>query len=158
MVDFEANGGCACGSVQYQLTAMPMFRARCHCHICQEFNQAEYADILIMRAASVTVVGREHIDFKFHRSPPLLSRGNCRSCGGAAVEEMNLPLMPNLTIVPVQTLRNNAGIPDPKFHMFYHRRLQNADDDLPKHSGYLSSQLGFSKAVLSGFLTSQAPL
>lgn len=142
------EGGCTCRRVQFRATGKPLFRAYCHCTICQSFNNADFADILVMRSRDVSVKGRESVVFKVHRNPPLLKRGRCSDCGGVAIEEMSIPLLPKLTIIPLQTLDQPTDPPLAQFHMFYHRRDVDVDDALPKHSGYVSSQMRFSRTLL----------
>jgi hypothetical protein len=148
MEPVEASGGCACGHVRYATNGTPLFRAYCHCLICQEYNQADRADIIVMRSTDVMVHAADRIAFRSHAAPPLLQRGRCRRCGGVAIEKMRIPLMPRLTILPAQTLDDSGGFPGSSFHMFYHRRVADADDALPRHSTYLSSQLAFSSGLL----------
>lgn len=147
---FIGKGGCVCGSVQYTTNGAPLFRAFCHCETCQAYNQADYADILVMRSGSVALEPETSIDFQFHQWPPVVSRGKCADCGGVAVEKISLPLFPKLIVIPAQTLRSQERAPAPAFHMFCHRRVSEIEDNLPRHSGYLSSQWAFTSAVLRG--------
>lgn len=147
-----AKGACKCGLVQFGVTGKLLFRAYCHCTICQSFNDADFADILVLRSKDVSVEGRDSIAFKNYRNPPLLKRGRCSVCNGVAVEEMTIPLFPRLTIIPLQTLGQPAELPPPSFHMFYHRRTADADDTIPKYSGYISSQTRFSASLMKALL------
>lgn len=143
------SGACQCGLVTYAIDADPLFRAHCHCLTCQAFNQADYADIVVVRSKHVSLESREKIKFRFHQRPPVINRGRCQTCDGATLEELNLPLFPKITIVPAQTLHSMNKLPPARFHMFYHRRIDDAKDDLPKHSSYVRSQLAFSSALLA---------
>lgn len=144
------RGGCTCGRVRYEVSGVPLFRAHCHCNTCQAYNQADNADIVVMRSKDVSLEGEDHIDFRFHQRPPVINRGKCALCGGVVVERIHLPLPPKLTIIPAQTLDSADGAPDVAFHMFFHRRVKDVADNLPKHSGYLRSQTAFSMAALRG--------
>ena len=146
----EADGGCQCGHVRFAIKGRPLFRAYCHCKTCQAYNQADYGDVVVMRSGDVGLSGAEHIAFEFLQNPPVVKRGRCANCDGVAVETANLPMLPELTIIPAQTLDHPAGMPDPAFHMYYNRRVADADDALPKHSGNLRSQLAFARALLGG--------
>ncbi|MGH1419313.1 MAG: GFA family protein [Hyphomicrobiaceae bacterium] len=148
----RAKGICECQHVRFEFEGLPLFRAFCHCKICQEFNQADFADIIVVRSKDITVREMERIKFKSYRQPPILSRGRCVKCNGVAIETMRIPVLPRLTILPYQTLSRATGVPDPQFHMFYHRRVKEVCDDLPKSSNYLQSQLRFSSALLAGLL------
>ncbi len=147
---FIGKGGCVCGSVQYTTNGAPLFRAFCHCETCQAYNQADYADILVMRSGSVALEPETSIDFQFHQWPPVVRRGKCADCGGVAVEKISLPLFPKLIVIPAQTLRSQERAPAPAFHMFCHRRVTEIEDSLTRHTGYLSSQWAFASAVLRG--------
>ena len=39
------SGRCSCGAVQFDTSDRPIFRAYCHCTICQKYNGAAYADL-----------------------------------------------------------------------------------------------------------------
>lgn len=149
MTKLETKGACECGTIGYQVSGQPLFRAICHCTTCQEYNQADYADIIVFRSSDVKLADADKIEFKYHQMPPILHRGKCSSCSSAAIENMNIPFIPKLTILPAQTLNSEITFPTPKFHMFYHRRKSDVNDDLSKHSGYLASQFSFSSALLS---------
>ena len=60
--------------------------------------------------------------------------------------------MPGLTIVPSHTIENGGILPEVAFHSFYHRRVADANDDLPKYSGYLKSQLFFMGKLIAAML------
>ena len=148
----QSDGGCGCGAARFKVDGQPLLRAFCHCTICQDFNQAEFADIVVVRTRDMTPPQPGSVVFKHHAWPPLLKRGRCKTCSGAAIETMDLPPFPGITILPAQTLAGATGLPEPSFHMFYHRRVADIDDALPKVSGYARSQLRFSSALLSSLL------
>ncbi|MEM8541872.1 MAG: GFA family protein [Pseudomonadota bacterium] len=152
MTSFNATGGCSCKETHYTISGTPMFRAYCHCSTCQAYNQSDFADIIVMRSKDVLLVGQEKIAYKYHQQPPLLQRGNCTECGGVIIEKMRIPLLANMTIIPTQTLRDRENLPAPSFHMFYHRRIADAVEKLPKHEGYLKSQMAFSAKVLASLV------
>lgn len=152
MTTFNATGGCNCQESHYTTAGTPMFRAFCHCKTCQAYNQADFGDIIVMRSKDVSLIGQDKIAYKYHQRPPLLQRGNCTKCGGVIVEKMRIPLLASMTIIPAQTLRDHENLPAPSFHMFYHRRVADAADQLPKHKGYLKSQMAFSAKVLGSLM------
>lgn len=142
------HGGCSCRQVSFDLTGPVLFRALCHCTICQRFNAAAYGDVVAVRARDVSLRGAENIAYRSHRQPPIVGRGRCASCDGVAIERLNLPLLPQVYLFPVQTFAEAAALPDPDFHIFYDKRLRDHADDLPKSSGYLPSELRFTMALL----------
>jgi hypothetical protein len=39
----------------------------------------------------------------------------------------------------------NVQLPEAKAHFFYEKRIEDADDEIPKRQGFISSQLTFFK-------------
>ncbi|WP_170790750.1 GFA family protein [Ruegeria lacuscaerulensis] len=146
----HSNGTCSCGQVHFKTQGRPLFRAICHCTICQRFNDAEYGDILLFRAADVDQAGCGEIVYESLKQPPLLARGRCTACGNPALEKLNVPLFPKLILVPSARIVEQADLPSPDFHIFYNHRVREAQDDLPKSSGYLPSQARFTIHLLRG--------
>lgn len=152
MNNLRAEGGCGCQHVQFEVNCAPLFRAFCHCTICQEFNQADFADIIVVRTKNVTQPEIGRIKFKNYNRLPIINRGRCAKCSGVAIETLSIPSLPRITIIPLQTLVRSTGVPEPLFHMFYHRRVKDANDDLPKLTNYIQSQWRFSSAVLTALM------
>lgn len=132
---------CACGANQFAVAGQPIMRAICHCTICQAFNEAPYADICVIMAKNVDLAEDHSVDFQKYRKPPALQRGKCKSCGKAAVEYLHLGPLPGLAFVPAANFPQGSDLPEPALHMFYHRRVADIDDDLPKYNGYWPSHL-----------------
>lgn len=146
----RANGArCPCGSVAFETTGAALLRAYCHCSICRAFNGTDYADVTVFRADDVHSLHERAVDFKFYKRPPLVHRGTCRRCGEAAVEKARVPPMPELIIVPSANLAE-AARPAPAMHIFYGDRVTDVDDGLPKHDGFVASQLAFGLSLLKG--------
>jgi hypothetical protein len=136
---------CQCGHVQFEVTAQPRLRMLCHCTICQKFNAASHADVVVFSTKDINPPSDELVKFKRHKAPPNVNRGQCVKCGQAAIETFVFPLLPRLTMVPAAMFSEAAELPESKAHMFYERRVADADDELPKHHGFVSSQLAFFK-------------
>jgi hypothetical protein len=139
---------CPCGAVRYRVTAAPLFRIICHCSICQRFNDAPLADVLVYRAAAVEQPAPGSVVFDTYRPPPNVQRGHCARCHRAAIERLSVPLLPELVVVPVPVHPAPGSLPEPVGHMFYDSRVEDVDDGRPKHAGYLRSQLAFGKHLL----------
>jgi len=94
------------------------------------------------------------VAFKTYTTPPMVQRGKCTTCQKPAIELLEMPMAPALTIIPVSNILNKDFIPTVSFHSFYHRRINDVDDAIPKYSGYLKSQTMFMlkliKAKLQG--------
>lgn len=142
-------GQCECGETHFDILKKPIMRVICHCTICQEFNQAPFADIAIFNAKDVSLPNDNKVIFKAYTTPPLVQRGLCSVCNKPAIEFLNLPVMPALTIVPITNIKNSTLIPEPTFHSFYHRRVADAQDTIPKYKSFLTSQAMFMLHLLA---------
>ena len=141
---------CSCGHVHYSVKGPGLLRGYCHCTICQSFNQSAYADITIFKASNVTLPDDAQVDYQAYKKiPPAVQRGKCVKCGSPAIERMKLPLLPELVIVPSGNAQAQAALPDASLHIFYHRRVKEIDDSLPKYEGFLSSQWAFASRLLA---------
>ena len=54
--EFSAEGGCACGTVRYRLTAPPLFVHCCHCRWCQRESGAAFALNAMIETACIDVL------------------------------------------------------------------------------------------------------
>ncbi|PCJ15210.1 MAG: hypothetical protein COB04_13620 [Gammaproteobacteria bacterium] len=145
--DINAQGQCPCGETQFKIVGKPIIRAICHCTICQEFNQGPYGDIVIFRNKDIQLPKDNTVAFKAYAFPPVVQRGKCTACNQPAIE-----FIPGLTIVPSHTLKDSDVLPEVSFHSFYHRRVEDAQDPLPKYSGYLTSQVCFMGKLMAALL------
>ena len=140
---------CSCGIATFSIVGPPLFRILCHCTICQRFNNADYADVVVYDAASVQLPPPGTVNFDTYKPPPNVQRGKCASCDKPAIELFKVPLFPKLTIVPFSVHGQNAQLPSPCAHIFYDKRVADMTDKWPKHRGFVSSQLAFGKYLLS---------
>lgn len=141
----SAECTCACGATTFQVASTPLFRILCHCTICQRFNSAPFADVLVFRAKHVTVPSPGVVNFDTYRPPPNVRRGKCAKCNQPAIEVFAVPVLPKLVMVPRAMLGSDAKLAAPVAHVFYDKRAADADDRYPKHRGYLRSQIAFLK-------------
>lgn len=130
------------------MPAQPQFRMICHCSICQTFNDAEFADVSVYRMKDVNRPAQSVVEFKTFKPPPNVKRGKCVSCGKPVIEVFEAPLFPKLVMVPRAMLGDTVELPAPVGHLFYEGRVNDVDDALPKHTGFLGSQLAFFKHLL----------
>jgi len=151
--DTNLNSQCECGEARFNVSGKPLLRAVCHCTICQTFKQAAYSDITLFRARDVIMPQQNSVEFKAYASPKVLQRGKCVSCGKAAIEYLKIPLMPKVIVVPTENIGEKCFVPEPSMHVFYDTRVSDIEDDLPKHSGYLKSQLAFSHKLMASFIS-----
>ena len=144
---------CTCGATRFQTLGAPLFRILCHCTLCQRFHDAPFADILVHRAEDVELPPAGYVDFDTYKPPPNVQRGKCASCGQPAIGVFTFPVLPNLVMVPKSMFRPDAKLPPPVAHIFYDKRVSDAEDPYPKHQGYLPSQIAFLRYVWSAIRT-----
>ena len=140
---------CPCGASRFEVSGRPLVRLLCHCTICQAFNRQPYADVTAFWAGSITLRVGHQIEFKRYRPPPAARRGHCRSCSAPVVEFLRLAPFVQLAFVPSKLFPDQGALPPPALHIFYHRRLGDIADDLPKVRGYWASELAVMKRVLA---------
>ena len=143
---------CKCGHTRFEIVGKPRFRMLCHCTICQRFNDAPFADVLVYRSSDVERPAPGTVEFSTWKPPPNCQRGKCAECSAPAVETFSFPLFPKLTMVPRAMLPANADLPEPLAHFFYEKRVEDAADDLPRREGFLPSQSGFLKCYVNAHL------
>lgn len=153
-MDAAFNGSCSCGKSRFNVTGKPLMRAFCHCTICQRFNQAPFADITLFRFSEVAPPEEQYVNFKSHKFPPMVQRGSCSECGKPVIEYLTMPPMPKIALIPTANISDEALIPEPSLHIFYDTRVADVQDELPKYSGYLMSQMAFGNRLM-GALFSQ---
>lgn len=149
-VNSKTQCQCQCGHVKFEVQGEPRLRMLCHCSICQQFNQAAHADVLVYKTKQIKTPGKDQVSFKTYKAPPNVQRGTCVKCGQAAIEVFDFPLMPKLTMVPAKMFKLEAQLMTPTAHMFYDKRTVDANDELPKYRGFLRSQLAFFRYLWLG--------
>ena len=153
MSQFSSTGQCSCGNSQFDIQSQPLLRFICHCTICQDFHQAAYADMVLHLSKSVTVTTPDEINYRCYSFPPIVHRGTCKSCQKPTIEYLKTKVIPDFAIIPAANYTAKEKLPEPSFHVFYHRRRQDMNDDCPKISGYLRSQLAVTKHILGGIFS-----
>lgn len=124
----------------------------CHCQICQSLYKAPYADVTAFWAGSIKITNGGDLQYRRYRAPPALQRGICLKCGAPVLGYLRLAPLVRLAFVPTKNIRIALALPEPVAHIFYHRRQAEANDTLPKISGYWSSELAVTRLVLQGAL------
>ncbi len=151
----EQNGQCQCGDTTFTIKNKPIIRLLCHCNICQEFNHAPYGDVAIFLSKDVEMKKHNKVHYKKYKMPPAIQRGKCTTCDKPAVEMIKLPMLPGFTIIPSANIPTGDFLPDPSMHIFYHRRVNDINDNLPKISGFLKSQVLLGGRIMSAMLKSK---
>lgn len=52
--------------------------------------------------------------------------------------------------IPASNFEPEARLPPVRFDMFYHRRVLDMPDSVPKYSGYFASELAVGKLIMGG--------
>jgi len=73
-----AQGGCACGSIRYELTAAPLSSAYCHCRMCQRAAGAALVPWIAVPKESFSLIQGE---LKTRQSSAWAERSFCPECG-----------------------------------------------------------------------------
>lgn len=139
---------CRCGQSTFVVNGTPALRVFCHCQICQSVYRQPYADVTVFWAGAIALPEDHSIHFRRYRSPPALRRGTCAACGEPAVGFLRLAPLVQLAFVPSTNFPAPAALPAPGAHIFYHRRVADAADSVPKFSGYWPSELAVTRMVL----------
>jgi len=113
-------------------------------------RRAYFADVTAFRARHVHLAYEVSVAFRAWKQPPLVQRGRCVRCDGAALERVRLPVMPNLIMVPSANITHDTRLPPPVAHIFYASRVAVVNDGLPKHDGFMASQIAFGRALVGG--------
>ena len=140
---------CPCGQSTFKVKGTPALRFFCHCQICQSLYKQPHADVTAFWAGAISLPEDHSIQFRRYRPPPALRRGTCPSCSAPVVGFLRLAPFVQLAFVPSRNFSASSALPSPSAHVFYHRRVGNAQDSLPKISGYWPSELAVTKMILT---------
>jgi hypothetical protein len=143
---------CACGESRFEIDGTPLTRFVCHCTICQSYTGGAYSDVTTFWAGAVSIPAEFPVTFKKYRPPPNVSRGLCQRCGNPVVEFMTLAPFVRVSFVPTRNIPDAQKLPPPSAHIFYHRRVKDIEDSVPKITGYWSSELAVTRQILAGLL------
>jgi len=146
------GGSCPCGTCGFDVAGPVKARIICHCTICQRFTGKALADVGIVPGWQASLDNEPQVTFrsykKFGFPPPSLRRGRCKTCLQPFVETFGGPAM-KILFIPAANFDDQAGLPRANAHVFYEHRQEDAEDDIPKHSGYLASQAAILRAVVN---------
>jgi hypothetical protein len=68
------------------------------------------------------------------------------------VEFMTLAPFVRISFVPTRNILDTQKLPPPSAHIFYHRRVKDIEDSVPKITGYWSSELAVTRQILASLL------
>lgn len=141
------KASCQCGKSHVTIMAKPIARFLCHCQACQAYTGRGYSDATVVMAKDVQLDDIESTEFKRYKAPPNIRRGKCKHCNTPSIE---FGIFDQLAFIPAFTYETPEKLPEPTMHIFYHRRKEDMDDNLPKHEGFLKSQTKVCSLIASG--------
>lgn len=144
------NCACPCGHSQFSIAGKPLARFFCHCRICQALYKLPFADIAAFWGTSITLPIGSDVSFRKYRPPPAVSRGTCSACGAPVVGFLRVAPFLRLAFIPVRNIPDPSALPVPGAHIFYHRRVRDVNDSIPKVEGYWPSELTAVRLMLKG--------
>lgn len=139
---------CPCGESGLEISGQPLMRILCHCTVCQSVYRKPFADVTVLKLSQAASADSLTLDFARHRAPPSVNRGVCPSCRCPVVALMPVFGRIGLAFVPAANFPSAQQLPEAAMHLFYHRRTADADDALPKFSGYWTSEWAFAKHLI----------
>jgi len=131
---------CPCGASRFSVSGNPIGRFFCHCTICQKVYRKPFADVTYCRAAAVDVPADRPVEFRCYRPPRGVRRGICNRCDNPVAAFLTMVPGVNVGFVSSQNFSRPAELPTPDGHIFYHWRVADIADSVPKLSGSLASQ------------------
>lgn len=141
------EGSCSCYSNTYTINNKPIARFICHCTVCQEFTGQAYNDVTVLLKPDVSHLNLIRTKFRRWKLPPNISRGLCTRCNEPSIE---MAVGGSLILVPTTNYPDITALPEPTMHLFYNRRFEDIDDDLPKYNGFVQSQAMVVKTLTQG--------
>lgn len=115
-------GGCNCGSIRYEISALPLLVAACHCVQCRRQSGAAFSVNLIVPASAMRVEGHALAweDTNTASGSPL-TREYCGRCGSPI---RSVPsATPKLVAVKAGTLDDPSNFA-PAIHIWTRSKLQ----------------------------------
>lgn len=128
------TGGCACGSVRYEIAAESVMAGHCQCRDCQHASGGGHASMLMFPADAIKITGTA----KYHQvradSGNMVNRGFCPDCGSPLFGKSSG--MPNMATVTVGSLDDPSRF-KPQFSVYNSRghawdQLDAATPKFPK--------------------------
>ncbi len=141
------EGSCSCYSNTYTINHTPVARFICHCTICQDYTGKAYNDVTVLLKSDVSELNINKTHFRRWKLPPNISRGLCKYCHKPSIE---MAVADNLLLIPTDNYPDIAALPEPTMHLFYNRRVEDIEDELPKYEGFVQSQTMVAKALAQG--------
>ncbi len=111
----KLTGGCACGSVRYELLARPMFVNCCHCDDCQRLTGSAFVINAIIETKATKLLRGNPVAVPVPREDGPHDIYRCRKCQTAVWSDYGHK--PNVRFVRVGTLDHPSAL-KPHAHIF----------------------------------------
>ena len=111
----KVTGGCACGSIRYQLLDKPMFVHCCHCDDCQRLTGSAFVLNAIIETQAIKLLRGKPVPVPVPRESAPHDIYRCPRCQTAVWSDYGH--RPNLRFVRVGTLDDPDRFP-PEIHIF----------------------------------------
>ena len=113
---FPLTGGCPCGAIRYELTAMPLALYACHCTECQRRTGSAFALNMPVQTKDYRIVKGEPKAWR-SKSPSggMTTTRFCGECGGRIHGERDG--RPEITVLRAGTLDDTTWL-RPAAHMY----------------------------------------
>lgn len=124
------EGGCLCGKLRYQISALPFAADYCHCVHCQKISGAPVMAWMDFKSDQVTWL-EGHL--REYASSATVRRGFCADCGATlSFRHLAHPAYLTLAIVSLDAPDRVA----PTYHIYtdHQRHWCHLQDDLPRFS------------------------
>jgi hypothetical protein len=132
------TGGCACGSIRFELRSTPFDAGYCHCSICRRSSGAPVVAFATVPLRDL-VIARG--DVRRRRSSDFGERWFCGDCGTQiAMHVDHQPDTIDFTIASLDT----PGVVRPTFHIFFAERVSwfDARDTFPRYDAFRPNTRG----------------
>jgi hypothetical protein len=116
----------------------------CQCP-CGSNQFSTHGDVVLFKLGNVTVPDQA-VTFGKYKGVAAIDRGICDHCHKPVMAKMGKDDK-GYAFIAAQNFANPHALPDGAMHVFYGTRKEDADDTLPKHKSWFSSQLAFLKLL-----------
>ncbi|SDR51155.1 Uncharacterized conserved protein [Rhizobiales bacterium GAS113] len=77
------SGGCGCGKIRYESSALPLASLYCQCRDCQHDSGTGHSCHVMLPKAALNIEGRIRLFHGFADSGNAVERGFCPDCGSS---------------------------------------------------------------------------
>ena len=143
----KVTGGCACGSIRYQLLDKPMFVHCCHCDDCQRLTGSAFILNAIIETQAIKLLRGKPVAVPVPRENGPHDIYRCPKCQTALWSDYGR--RPNLRFVRVGTLDKPGALkPDVHIYTRWKAKWLKLPKQMPSFGDYYNSSKLWPKASL----------